>query len=71
MLSGLCVNFIKIYQIYIKPWLPCACRFSPTCSEYTKEALIKFGLVKGLWKGAGRILRCHPFSGSAGYDPLK
>lgn len=46
-----------------------SCRFSPTCSNYTYEALVKYGVLKGLWLGLGRILRCHPLS-SGGFDPV-
>ena len=46
-----------------------SCRFWPTCSEYTAEAVEKYGAGKGLWLGLKRILRCHPFS-SGGYDPV-
>jgi len=45
-----------------------ACRFTPTCSEYTYQAIDKYGLIKGVVKGAWRICRCHPFS-KGGYDP--
>lgn len=47
-----------------------SCRFAPTCSQYTLEAVEKYGVVKGVWKGFLRILRCHPWS-SGGYDPVK
>lgn len=46
------------------------CRFSPTCSEYTYEAVKKYGTVKGLWLGLKRILRCHPWN-KGGYDPVR
>ena len=61
--------FLKIYQGMISPFLPNSCRYQPTCSEYTKQALIKFGLVKGLQLAFKRITSCHPWGGS-GHDPL-
>ncbi|MDQ3942008.1 MAG: membrane protein insertion efficiency factor YidD [Actinomycetota bacterium] len=50
--------------------LPPSCRFTPSCSEYTLEAIRKYGVLKGGIKGAWRLLRCHPLS-SGGYDPVK
>ena len=46
------------------------CRFTPTCSEYAKQAITKYGVLKGLFLSIKRILKCHPF-GKYGYDPLK
>ncbi len=63
------ILLIKIYQAIISPILPNACRYTPTCSHYTEQAIRKFGLLKGIWLGAKRISRCHPWGGS-GYDPL-
>lgn len=60
---------IWIYQKAISPYTPPSCRFTPTCSEYARQALIKHGPVKGLWLAFRRILRCHPWGGS-GYDPV-
>ncbi|NPD82554.1 membrane protein insertion efficiency factor YidD [Prevotella sp. PINT] len=60
---------IWFYQHAISPFTPSACRFTPTCSEYMRQAIIKHGSVKGLWLGIRRILRCHPWGGS-GYDPV-
>ncbi len=60
---------IKIYQILISPILPSSCRFVPTCSQYSLEALRKYGLFKGGWLGIKRISKCHPCGGS-GHDPV-
>jgi uncharacterized protein len=58
------------YKRFISPLLPSACRFYPTCSEYTMEAVRKFGPAQGLWMGVKRISRCHPFH-AGGYDPVR
>jgi len=63
------IFLIKIYQLLISPLFPPSCRYQPTCSHYTKEALEKYGLLKGMWLGIKRISRCHPWGGS-GYDPV-
>ena len=60
---------IKIYQILISPLLGPSCRFTPTCSQYTIEAIQKYGPLKGAWLGFKRILRCHPWGG-CGHDPV-
>ncbi len=60
---------IWIYQKAISPYTPPSCRFTPTCSEYARQALLKHGPVKGLYLAIRRILRCHPWGGS-GYDPV-
>jgi putative membrane protein insertion efficiency factor len=64
--------FVKIIEIYQKTPTRAhsSCRFVPTCSEYTKEALVKYGTIKGLVLGFWRVLRCHPFQ-KIKYDPLK
>ena len=64
------IILIKFYQKNISPWLGPRCKFEPTCSEYTKQAIEKYGAIKGTIKGLKRILRCNPFS-KGGYDPLK
>jgi putative membrane protein insertion efficiency factor len=61
---------IKAYKYLISPLLPSACRFTPTCSEYSAEAIEKYGALKGVYLSARRILRCHPFH-SGGYDPVR
>ena len=64
------IRIIVFYQKYISPWLGPRCKYYPTCSEYTKQAIMKYGTIKGTIKGLKRILRCNPFS-KGGYDPLK
>lgn len=63
------VIMIRGYQIVLRPLLPPACRYTPSCSEYFIQALEKKGLWKGSLLGIRRILRCHPWGGS-GYDPV-
>lgn len=60
---------IRFYQKFITPYTPPSCRFTPTCSEYARQALLKHGPVKGLLLAAWRICRCNPWGGS-GYDPV-
>ena len=63
------VSLIKVYQKIISPLFPPSCRFYPTCSEYSVQAIKKHGVLKGLIKSSWRILRCNPFS-KGGYDPI-
>ena len=60
---------IRAYQALISPWLGPACRFEPTCSEYARGAIDRFGTVKGSGLALWRLLKCHPFH-PGGYDPL-
>jgi len=60
---------IKFYQKAISPLFPPSCRFTPTCSQYAIEAIIKYGAIKGIWLATKRILKCHPW-GKFGYDPV-
>ncbi len=60
---------IRLYQLAASPF-PSPCRYQPTCSMYTLEAVNRYGALKGALMGARRILRCHPWSGG-GYDPVK
>ena len=64
------ISLINLYKNLISPLLGNNCRFLPTCSEYTKEAIIEFGLIKGITLGFRRISKCHPW-GKSGHDPIK
>jgi putative membrane protein insertion efficiency factor len=63
------IILIKLYQLLVSPLFSSSCRYTPTCSHYTLEALKKYGIFKGGWLGIKRISRCHPWGGS-GYDPV-
>ena len=63
------IVFIKFYKRAISPYLPKACRFTPTCSAYAIEAIEKFGAIRGTLLAAYRVLRCNPFC-RGGYDPV-
>ena len=60
---------IQAYRGYVSPFLPSSCRFTPTCSEYTHEAVARYGALRGLWLGVKRLCRCHPAS-SGGFHPV-
>ena len=68
--TNILIKFIKGYKFLISPLLGQSCRYLPTCSEYSIEALKEFGLVKGSFMSLKRILSCHPW-GSGGFDPVK
>ena len=64
------IKFIKIYKYLISPFIGPSCRYLPTCSDYSIEALKTYGFSKGLMLSFKRILSCHPW-GSGGFDPVK
>ena len=63
------IILVRFYQLAISPFTPATCRFEPTCSSYTIQALGKHGLFKGGWLAIKRIVSCHPW-GKNGYDPV-
>ena len=63
------VLLLRAYKACLSPLLPSACRFHPTCSEYCREAVERYGVLKGGWLGARRFFRCHPL-GKGGFDPV-
>lgn len=68
MFRALFIRLIKLYQYLISPLMPPACRFTPSCSQYSIEVLAKHGIIRGSWLSIKRILRCNPWN-RGGYDP--
>ncbi len=66
----LVLDLLGVYKALVSPFLPPACRFEPTCSEYAREAVEKYGAMRGIWMGVKRILRCQPFC-KGGHDPVR
>ena len=69
LLRRICIVPIRLYQLFLSPILPPACRFYPTCSVYAAEAILRHGIIRGTWLALRRLSRCHPWGGS-GYDPV-
>ena len=68
------IKIIKVYKFIISPFLGHSCRYLPTCSEYSIEALKKFGFFQGLYMSVRRIISCHPIKflgGGEGFDPVR
>jgi putative membrane protein insertion efficiency factor len=63
------ILFITLYQHLLSPWLPQTCRFTPSCSQYAKEAMNRYGAIHGIFLALKRLLKCHPFH-AGGYDPV-
>ncbi len=68
-LGRVMVLLLRGYKRFISPWLPPACRYYPTCSDYCSEAVKRYGVLRGGWLGMRRLCRCHPFR-KGGYDPV-
>lgn len=69
LFSYILIMLVRFYQLALSPLLGRNCRYAPTCSQYTLEAIREWGPLKGSWMGMKRISRCHPW-GSHGYDPV-
>ncbi len=63
------MRLIRLYQVTLSRVLPPSCRFTPTCSQYSYEAIERYGVWRGSWLSLKRIVRCHPFN-PGGYDPV-
>ena len=68
-ITRLALRAVRGYQRHLSPCKPAVCRFTPTCSEYTAQAIAHYGALRGIWLGMKRIARCHPWS-PGGYDPV-
>lgn len=68
LFNGCIILFVKCYRLALRPLLPPACRFEPSCSEYMILAVRKYGPICGACKGVLRVMRCHPWN-EGGYDP--
>jgi putative membrane protein insertion efficiency factor len=66
----LTIGLIQTYRRYLSPMLPPTCRYSPSCSLYTVQAIEKYGVFRGVLMGILRVLRCHPFA-RGGFDPVR
>ena len=69
MLSYLIIKLVRAYQFFLSPWVGQSCRFTPSCSHYTIEAIEVWGPIRGVWLGIKRIGRCNPWW-DGGHDPV-
>lgn len=69
-MTKIAVFVLRLYRLFLSPYIPTSCRFYPTCSSYTMEAIQKKGFWKGICLGLARVLKCHPFH-PGGFDPVK
>lgn len=63
------LQLLRFYKRFVSPWLPPMCRFEPTCSVYSMQAIEKYGFIRGLWLTVRRLARCQPFN-PGGWDPV-
>ena len=64
------IGALRVYKLVVSPLFPSACRFTPTCSEYMRDAIREYGAATGVWMGFRRLSRCHPLH-EGGYDPVR
>ena len=69
MIAKSALALIKFYKLAVSPYLPSTCIYQPTCSEYSAEAIEQHGVLRGIWMGMKRIVRCNPFT-TGGLDPV-
>lgn len=63
------ILLVRVYQVVISPWFPSSCRYQPTCSTYTIDAIKEWGAFKGVWMGIKRFAKCNPW-GPSGHNPV-
>ncbi len=68
-MKAVVLGLLRLYKALVSPVLPPACRYTPTCSEYAYQAVVRHGALKGSWLATKRVLRCHPLA-KGGYDPV-
>jgi putative membrane protein insertion efficiency factor len=69
-MNRLCLGLLALYRMCVSPFLGPACRFEPTCSAYARDAIIKYGVIRGVGMACLRLCKCHPFH-PGGMDPVK
>ncbi|WP_459717397.1 membrane protein insertion efficiency factor YidD [Sideroxyarcus sp. TK5] len=68
-MKSILLFLVRVYKYLISPLRPPSCRFHPSCSQYAEEAIVKHGVLKGVWLSTKRILRCNPWN-AGGFDPV-
>ncbi len=68
-MRALVLGSIRLYQLLVSPIMPPVCRYWPTCSQYSYQAISRYGVLRGGWRALRRLARCHPFH-PGGYDPV-